>query len=74
MSDPLFEFFASKSVAAHLLRGVGAAGLLTYAFKIGAEDPLLSVAAGLGALVLLRGCPMCWIIGLIETIRRAFRE
>jgi hypothetical protein len=22
----------------------------------------------LGALILLRGCPMCWLLGLFETI------
>ena len=74
MSDSPVEFFASKSVAAHLLRGAAAAALLTCAFAIGAEYPIRSVIAGLGALVLLRGCPMCWTVGLIETVRRAFRK
>jgi hypothetical protein len=28
--------------------------------------------AGLLALVAMRGCPVCWTIGLVETIRQRY--
>jgi hypothetical protein len=59
--------FASKTLSDHLLRGVAAAVLLTAAFKLGEARPFLSLLSGLAALVMLRGCPMCWTMGLIET-------
>jgi hypothetical protein len=64
-----FEFFASKSLRAHLLRGLAAAALIITAFRFDHVSPWLSAGATLGALVLLRGCPMCWTAGLIETWR-----
>jgi len=60
--------FASKTLVEHAARGLGGVGLGVFA--IGAFDghPLLASAALLGALALLRGCPMCWTVGLFETI------
>lgn len=64
--------FASASVPRHLARGV--AGLLALVAGLAllhAGGPLGFLgtlgAVGLG-VVLLRGCPICWIIGLIETV------
>ena len=28
----------------------------------------LSILAGVGALIVFRGCPICWTIGLAETV------
>jgi len=66
--------FASKTIGEHLVRGVlgiGAVGLVL-------SDPMIAMPAwldlgarvllGIGAIVLLRGCPMCWLQGLVETI------
>ena len=60
--------FSSSSVTRHLLRG--ALGALLVAFALGSfgSHPVLAVAAGLGAVVAWRGCPMCWTIGLFETV------
>ncbi|MCM2392559.1 hypothetical protein [Streptomyces albipurpureus] len=60
--------FASASLAQHLLRGaVGFGGLIGAAVLV----PVL----GWGSLVLapvgllaLRGCPLCWTIGLVQTV------
>jgi hypothetical protein len=59
---------ASPSLAAHLTRGAIGFGLIGAAF-------VLTPSAGPGALLLvapgmlaLRGCPTCWIAGLIATI------
>ena len=62
--------FASKSLPRHLLRGALGFGTL-----IGAVALIPSV--GLWSLLLLpitfvafRGCPTCWVVGLLETISR----
>jgi hypothetical protein len=64
--------FASPSITIHLARGASAALLgflamlslhtMTLGGSIGAV-----IAAG-GALFMLRGCPMCWTLGLFETV------
>lgn len=64
--------FGNRTVALHLLRG-----LLGFAALWGA------LFAGLGmagivllpvALVLMKGCPTCWAIGLVETVARRVRR
>jgi hypothetical protein len=62
--------FCSNSITEHLLRGVAAALLLAVAFYFSTVYPLLAIPAVIGAFFLLRGCPMCWLIGLIGTITR----
>ena len=75
MSDPSpLSFFASKSVSAHLLRGFAAVALFTLAYNVSATEPVLSVSAGIASLIMLRGCPMCWTVGLIETVRQRMRR
>lgn len=62
------SLFASSSVPLHLLRGaigfglIGAAGVLTPS-----HGPLALLFAPIGVIA-LRGCPTCWIVGLVETI------
>jgi hypothetical protein len=65
--------FASKTVAAHMLRGVTAAALITWALLHQSSNPVLAVAAIVGAMVAMRGCPLCWTIGLLETIGDSIR-
>ncbi|MEJ7806822.1 MAG: hypothetical protein WKG03_12995 [Telluria sp.] len=67
--------FCSSSVGIHLLRGLGAAGLLGLASTTGMSPWMRLAAAPLvvGAFFLLRGCPMCWLMGLFETISNANR-
>ena len=60
--------FASKTVAAHLVRGVIAATLIGWALLHQSSDPGFAVAAGVVAMVAMRGCPLCWTLGLVETI------
>lgn len=62
--------FASASVPRHLARGAVGFGALIAAFALlPAFGPatLLLAPAGLFAL---RGCPMCWTIGLAQTVSR----
>jgi hypothetical protein len=62
--------FASKSVTRHVVRGVLGFGAIIAAFAL---IPVFGwpslVLVPLGMLA-LRGCPVCWILGLIETVSR----
>jgi hypothetical protein len=60
--------FASGSLARHLARGAIGFGLVGCAFALTSQTgPISLLLAPLG-LIALRGCPTCWIIGLIQTI------
>lgn len=61
--------FASKSVAEHVARGLAGAFALGAAVLWASSHPWLSLLAVPAALVLLRGCPMCWTLGLLETLQ-----
>ncbi len=60
--------FASKSVVAHIVRGIIAAVLIVWALDLLSTEPVLALAAGTAAVVAMRGCPLCWTVGLFETI------
>jgi hypothetical protein len=63
--------FCSASVSIHLLRGLVALGLIIgaiYSSSYGAIGLVFAVLAFVGAIVLLRGCPICWLVGLFETL------
>ncbi len=65
--------FASRTLVEHLVRGLAAVLAITTAATLPAIAPAwISMPAivllGGSALVLLRGCPMCWTIGLVETL------
>ena len=66
--------FGSAFLGAHLIRGAAAAALFAWAVVDQAAHPLLSLGAGVAALVALRGCPMCWTVGLVETLSQGRRE
>ncbi len=62
--------FASTSVPRHLARGFLGFGALIASFALlPVTGPLSLLFAPLG-LVALRGCPMCWAIGLVQTLSR----
>ncbi len=59
---------ASNSIARHLTRGAIGFGLIGAALVlIGSIGPaaLLLTPAG---MVALRGCPTCWVVGLLQTV------
>ena len=62
--------YCSTSVSVHLLRGAAALGLIFAAFYLSSYGVVGSALASIGAVVLLRGCPMCWSMGLFETMQR----
>ena len=65
--------FASTSIAAHLTRGVIAAALIAWAVLHQSSNPAFAVIAIVLAIVAMRGCPMCWALGLVETIGNRMR-
>jgi hypothetical protein len=65
-------FFASESLLGHLLRGGVATALLSWAIQHQAQTAL-SLLAAAGALIAFRGCPICWTVGLVETVVQKVR-
>ncbi|KDN81891.1 hypothetical protein [Kitasatospora cheerisanensis] len=62
--------FASATLTRHLLRGALGFGGIAAAFALWpVTGPVSLLLAPLG-LVALRGCPMCWAIGLAQTLSR----
>ena len=62
--------FATQTLTGHVIRGAVAFALLYLAVEQQHLHPVASLLAGLLALVAMRGCPVCWTIGLAETIRQ----
>jgi hypothetical protein len=65
--------FASKSLIAHLARGVVGGAAFIAAARFGPEHLWLAVVALPLGIVALRGCPMCWTVGLVQTIAAKFQ-
>lgn len=62
--------FASASLPRHLVRGVLGFGSLVLAVVLLPYAWPASLALLPVGLLALRGCPMCWAIGLAQTISR----
>ena len=53
----------------HLVRGATAAVLIAWALMFADTQPVLVIAAGVMAVIAMRGCPACWMLGLWDTFR-----
>ncbi|MGW4894522.1 hypothetical protein ACWEQL_19950 [Kitasatospora sp. NPDC004240] len=65
---------SEPSVGRHLLQGAVGFGLIVGALAL---TPFLGPVALIGmpaGLLVLRGCPMCWIAGLVRIVSRGRRE
>lgn len=62
------SFFASTSLPRHLTRGAVGFGLIGSAFALTTTFGLAALLLAPPGLYVLRGCPMCWTLGLVETI------
>lgn len=62
--------FATRTLGGHLIRGAVAFAFLYAAVSQQHSHPVWSMLAGVLALAAMRGCPVCWTIGLVETIRQ----
>jgi hypothetical protein len=66
---------ASSSLTEHLVRGLLGFTALIGAVFVMLHGSMWSIPLLLLAVVLLRGCPTCWMIGLGETLtKRATAE
>jgi|GraSoiStandDraft_44_1057316.scaffolds.fasta_scaffold1354391_2 hypothetical protein len=66
--------FASRSLPVHLARGVIGFGLVAASVALAPVvgwSSLLLLPVG---VVALRGCPTCWVVGLVQTISRGHLE
>jgi hypothetical protein len=61
--------FASSTLVEHLLRGMAGAAALVLAVRVSGSHPLLALGLAVGMLAAFRGCPVCWTMGLIDTVR-----
>ena len=67
-------YLGNKSISIHLMRG--ALGLLALFFSLW----LLGRSVWIGfallavAVCLLKGCPMCWLLGLVETVAGVLKK
>ena len=68
MPETEMSKFASSSVPRHLARGALGFGLIGAGFGLTAAVGPLALLLTPAGFVALRGCPMCWTAGLIETI------
>ncbi len=74
MPEPMQSPLASKSVARHLVRGALGFGLIGAAIALTTSvGPVALLLAPFG-LVALRGCPTCWIVGLVQTMSAGHLE
>jgi hypothetical protein len=60
--------FGSRTITHHLVRGLIGAGAVTWMLFESEVHPWLSLMAIPVALLAFRGCPMCWTLGLVETV------
>jgi hypothetical protein len=79
MDAPQKTAFASASLTEHVLRGAFGIGAISLAINLGEPGGAwwtLPAALTLGLLSILafRGCPICWTIGLAETLWRHLRK
>ncbi len=67
------DLFASATLPEHFVRGAIGIGAYYTAGKLLALPSMISlvaaVALGIASLVIMRGCPVCWTIGLMNTTR-----
>jgi tryptophan-rich sensory protein len=66
--------FGNKTLGAHVLRGVFGFAALACALATANNSIWPSLLLMPFALWMLKGCPVCWTIGLIETARDRWRR
>jgi len=66
--------FGNRTITLHILRGVLGVAALYGAFATMNHTLWASLILLAAAFLLLKGCPMCWTMGLIETIVMAVHK
>lgn len=65
--DPGTRMFASRTVTEHVVRGVLGLALAVAAVVLAGDHPWAMIGL-VGTVVLWRGCPTCWAMGLAATL------
>ena len=65
--------FASKTLLEHLVRGAIGLGALWLALHFASVSVLIPIVLVPISLFALKGCPMCWLLGLGETLLAKLR-
>jgi hypothetical protein len=60
--------FASKNLRIHAARGAVGISAIGIAIYFAGDHPWVALAAIPIALIAFRGCPMCWTVGLFQTL------
>ena len=60
--------FGSRSLVWHLTKGAIGVAALIFALSMTTRYPWAPLIGLPVALLAFRGCPMCWTVGLIETV------
>jgi hypothetical protein len=60
--------FTGASVARHLVRGAIGFGLIGSGFVLAASHGAAALLLAVPGMVALRGCPTCWLAGLIQIV------
>ena len=60
--------FGNRTVTLHLLRGV--LGFAALGGALFGRSVLAAVVLVPAALMLMKGCPTCWMVGLVQTVAR----
>ena len=60
--------FASKTLVEHVLRGAVGIGSFAVSAAVAESHPLVALCLIFVALLALRGCPMCWTLGLAQIV------
>ncbi|MEA2793871.1 MAG: hypothetical protein QOI87_1251 [Bradyrhizobium sp.] len=61
--------YCSRSVSLHLLRGLGAVVLIVLTITYGGAHAWLLPPLLIGAVTLMQGCPMCWLMSLADAAK-----
>lgn len=67
-------YFGNRTIGLHLLRGVLGVAALYVSLSTAGRTVWPSLVLLPAGLYLLKGCPMCWTVGLIETVVMTVRR
>ena len=67
-------FFGNKRISVHLIRGVLGLAALYGSLSLMKTSLWPALILLLIAVLLWKGCPLCWTLGLIETIAMAIHR
>jgi hypothetical protein len=68
MPDPRRSAPANAPIARHLIRGAIGFGLIGSAFALTSTAGPAALLLAAPGMLALRGCPTCWLVGLIQKI------